>query len=214
MRLFAALELDERARQRIGEEQKRVRRSLGDPPALRWVDPASMHVTLAFLGEVGEPVAQQVIGAMTGAFEAAPFRLVFRGTGVFPSRGAPRVLWLGIAGGAADAIALQAAVAERLNGCGIVLERRAFTPHLTLARFRDCRSAKASRPPQANASHELRRRSRHGIGRDERERPPAKTVAAVDVREVVLFQSRLSPKGSTYVALARAPLVPPVPPLQ
>ncbi len=199
MRLFVAIELDETARAHIAAEQRRLRTAFGDRAALRWVQPSHMHLTLVFLGELDDPAAARVVEAMRSPVDLSPFRLHFGGVGVFPPRGAPRVLWLGATRGADKAIALQAIVAARIAGCGIPADERPFRPHLTLARWRNGRSPKGLR----GAGLE---RSAGAAARED--------TAAIDVHEVTLFRSDLSSAAPTYTPLARAPLAGPTPPLQ
>lgn len=188
MRLFAAVAIDEAARAAIAAEQRRVMAAFERPDDLRWTDPAHMHLTLVFAGEVPGPVAEAVITGMAAPFDLAAFRVSFHGVGVFPPRGAPRVLWLGASDSHGALAVLHEAVSRRIDACGVALERRPFHAHLTLARWRDgCRGG------------------RWPGGCDARE------VAALDVTEVTLFESRLSPKGSTYIVRARAALGPAAP---
>jgi 2'-5' RNA ligase len=108
---------------------------------------------------------------------------------VFPPRGAPRVLWLGVSAGRQAIVDLQQLVATRLAAAGVPPEGRAFHPHLTLARWRD-RQAVSRRLLAALI-----------------ERGSDRTVATVTVSAVTLLQSRLSPAGPSYTSLARAGLV-------
>jgi 2'-5' RNA ligase len=56
------------------------------------------------------------------------------GTGVFPPRGRPSVLWAGVAD--SDAlVALHAAIGAAVVASGLDIERRPYVPHVTLARF-------------------------------------------------------------------------------
>jgi 2'-5' RNA ligase len=188
MRLFTAIELNEDARRAIAAEQKRIAGVLGRDPesSLKWIRPERMHLTLVFLGEIEEAHAPAVIDAMGEAIdEAEPFPIVFAGLGLFPARGTPRVLWLGVSTGATEAIELRRRVAERLLPTGVTIEERAFHPHLTLARWRETRHAVRARVAAADRGAE---------------------VARVDVGAVTLYQSRLSSSGPTYTMLARAPL--------
>ena len=185
MRLFTAIELTDEARAAITAEQKRVAAGLGDAAgALRFVRTEHLHLTLVFLGEVAEESAASIIETMSGEILHAPFHLVFGGLGVFPPRGAPRVLWLGVVDGARQAIDLQARVADRLTSAGVAVERKPFHPHLTLARWRDQR--RSARPVLAATP---------GV------------VAAVDVSAVALVQSRLSSAGPSYTRLSQARLL-------
>jgi 2'-5' RNA ligase len=196
VRLFFAIELDPGARQGIAGEQRRLRTAVAGAD-LRWVDPEQLHLTLVFLGEVPEPALTNLREAATRPIDLPPFILSFGGVGVFPPRGAPRVLWLGALEGAGLAAGAQRAIAGRATQCGLAIERRPFRPHLTLARVRD-----------GGRGGGARLRTEIAALAGDRVEP----VARVRVNEVTLFRSLLSPKGSTYEALARAPLA--GPPLQ
>jgi 2'-5' RNA ligase len=185
VRLFVAIDLDEPARVAIGELQRRVVKALGPEQSLKPVDPARMHLTLAFLGEIAESAAAPIVTALSKAIEMRPFAAGFQGLGVFPERGAPRVLWLGVAAGAPQIMDVQREIAGRLEGAGVVLERRPFHPHLTLARWKASRPADRQRALSAGCHT---------------------SIAAVTVDHTTLYQSRLSQKGPAYIALAHATL--------
>lgn len=186
MRLFAAIDLDDSSRAAIRAEQKRIGTMLGESrERIRWVRPEQMHLTLVFLGEVSESSSGSVVDAMSQPVPKPPFDLTFQGVGVFPERGSPRALWIGVVGGAPELIALQQDVARRIAACDVALENRAFRPHLTLGRWRD------GRPSDRRT---VRASSQSSV------------IARVRVSAATLYHSRLSPAGSTYTALARATL--------
>ena len=186
MRLFVAIDLNDGARRAIAVEQERVAETLGPSSSLRWVRPDQMHLTLVFLGEIEEARAAAIIGAMDKNIdEVPPFTIAFAGLGVFPSHGAPRVLWIGLSAGAREAIELQRRIVDRLSRAGVTLEERAFHPHLTLARWRQARPV-----------------DRRSVAAAER----GLEIARVEVESVTLYQSRLSSAGPTHTAVAHAPL--------
>jgi 2'-5' RNA ligase len=184
MRLFTAVELPEAARAAVVAEQRRL---VGGAPAaarrLRVVAPEQLHLTLVFIGEVGEERAAAISRAMRDDIPVAPFRITFGGVGAFPPHGAPRALYVGVSEGAEAAVALHGHVARRLEQAGVARETRPFRPHLTIGRWRE--SQRSDRP--------------QGDG-------PA-NIAVVEVTAVTLFQSRLSSSGSTYTRLSAARLV-------
>ena len=184
MRLFVALDLDDDARRAIAALQQHVAETLGADRSIKTVDPAHMHLTLAFLGEIAERDVPAVVEALSIDIDARPFAAEFQGVGVFPPRGAPRVLWLGVGPGESEIVQLQREVAARLAGFGVTLEPRPFHPHLTLARGRTSRPADRRRLPTVES----------------------RAVARVQVDRVTLYQSRLSAAGPAYTALTRAPL--------
>jgi len=186
MRLFIAADLPDAVRAAISEQQKRIAAAVGrGGSSLRWVKPEHAHLTLVFLGNVEDARAPAVVDALGRDVEAAPFEAVFQDAGVFPPRGAPRVLWIGVEAGARELIALQRTLASRVTALGLPLEERAFHPHLTLARWRESRPADRSRALDA---------------------APRGVVARARIEGATLYQSRLSPSGPAYTPLARATL--------
>lgn len=192
MRLFVAIELDAGARSAIDEERQRLVSAMGPSASdLRWVRRELLHLTLVFLGEVPLSRSPAIIEALGRDIARAPYQMTLAGLGIFPRRGAPRALWLGVTHGSGETIALQALMIERLglshNSTGtrardVEKPPAAFTPHVTLARWR---SGHASRRWATQDEHVL---------------------AVVPVDSVTLFESRLGPGGPSYTALARARL--------
>lgn len=125
-RLFVALDLPE-------SEKERLEALCSGVPGARWVRDRQFHVTLAFLGEVSGPVAQAVSEGLHGV-RADPFPLTLDGIGHFPPRGAPKVLWVGVDGGA-ELVQLHDRIKSRLKRLGVSIEERRFAPHVTLARL-------------------------------------------------------------------------------
>ncbi len=186
MRLFVAVDLDAAARAAIAAEQRRIASAMGDArSSVRWVKPDHLHLTLVFLGDVSESQAPAVAEAVGRPIEASPFDLTLQGMGVFPTRGSPRAVWIGVTNGANELIDLQRELARRIASEGIALESRPFQPHLTLGRWRQSRPSDRGRALAAARSD---------------------IVARVGVPAATLYHSRLSSAGPTYAALAHATL--------
>ena len=190
MRMFVAIDLDDRIKEslpsvaRCAKEGASARQGLG--PSFKFVDPEQTHLTLVFLGEVASPQSDRIIAAMQQPIEDVhPFHMAFGSLGIFPLRGAPRVLWLAVSEGAREAIALQRVVARRLEALGMQPEDRPFHPHLTIGRWR--RSRPSDRPSLATEGRSA-------------------STPEMTVDRVTLYESRLSSKGPTHIALAHAPL--------
>jgi 2'-5' RNA ligase len=183
VRLFAAIELDDHARAAVAAVGQRAVAVLG-ARSLRVVPAAQLHLTLVFLGEVAPERVPPLIAALEDDVPVEPYTMTFDGLGIFPAKGAPRVLWLGVTAGAPQTTMLHAAIANRLAELGFPRESRSFAPHLTLARWRSGGS-----PADRKALAQVR-----------------SGAASVRVESVTLFQSRLSSTGATYTALARARL--------
>src|SRR4051794_17251450 len=170
----------------MSAEQQRIAASLGRAAAsLKWVRAESAHLTLVFLGQVPADVLQRLVQGISHDIDAAPFRIAFSGRGVFPTRGAPRVLWAGIGAGLDQLRSVQREIARRVALHGIALDARPFHPHLTLGRWPVSRPSDAAR---ALAT------------------PGTETLAWENVERVTLYESRLSSSCATYIALAHANL--------
>jgi RNA 2',3'-cyclic 3'-phosphodiesterase len=188
VRLFVAAEIEPHVRAAaavlISGLEERVRR-LAPQARITWVPEDRLHITVRFIGSVDDGVAAGIRTALEPPIELAPFDIEVTGTGTFPGRGAPRVIWAGMQAGRASLIALEREVSERLGRLGLAPEPRVFSPHLTLARVRDAAGLNAARLLD-------------GLERE--------MVGTARVDAITLFESRLSPKGSTYLALQRTPL--------
>lgn len=185
MRVFLAIELDDASRAAVVAEQRRVLGAMGTQGrTLRMVRAEQLHVTLVFLGEVDAALSRAVVHACEAPIPRAPYAVSFAGLGTFPAEGAPRVLWLGMVRGAAETQAVHGELLARLAPLELGMEARAFTPHLTLGRWRQ------------------------GRPRDRRALPSRPTtIATMEVDAVTIFQSRLESDRAVHTVLARAPLV-------
>jgi 2'-5' RNA ligase len=154
---------------------------------VRWTRPASLHLTLKFLGDIPADRIPIVAEALrTAAVEQDAFQLTAEGIGVFPGLRRPRVLWAGLSGAGAALAQLQRRVEEQLDAAGFPREAREFHGHLTLGRFGE--GAPSGAVADVLSSYAAQR------------------FGDFEVRELVLFQSDLKPRGAVYTALARAPL--------
>ena len=188
MRLFIAADLGEATRHVFDEAASQLRKALSEErtaPRLVWVPPHAAHVTLRFIGEVGDATLPAIEAALGSAISQQPFDVTWQPLGTFPSGRRPRVVWMGALEGREALIALAARVDEQLDGVIAGREGRAFAPPVTIARVRD---------------------AAHGIdwSRVVAGVCPRATVTHVD--HVTLYQSHLGPKGSTYTVLLRIPL--------
>ena len=195
-RLFIAVDIDEATREQVGRISMLTRDAVEAHTKASWVRTDRMHITLLFLGNVEEAVEQRISVVLASPIRETPFDVMFDGLGLFPGRGSPRVLWLGIREGLEHLRSVHRTVVSRvgldLTRGGLDLSRArptrdaSFSPHLTLARFRD-------RVPRGKLAGLTRIRASAGPSRIDR---------------VTLYESRLSPAGPTYVPLAVASLQP------
>lgn len=184
MRLFVAVNLPAGIKDEIGAATSPLR-DAGDP--FRWVDAEALHLTLSFLGEVAETRVEMLLDALRAvALRHEPFVLGIGRIGAFPNLRRPRVLWMGTAA-AGGLVRLQADTAAALEPLGFPPEKRAYSPHLTLARARnDAR-------PAAFATLESRAA---GIDYENN----------VRIESLDLMRSHLSRAGARYERIGVAPL--------
>ena len=198
MRLFVAVDLSDEARQAIAVRQKLWTGPLSKSrDGLRLVEPSRMHLTLLFIGEAREGAVPAIVESISAPARMAPFDVTFGGVGVFPPRGAPRVLWIGIADGAAHLERLQHEIAERVRAAGIAFDDRPFHPHLTVGRWRGTERRRSSA---------VRRSAPERLRRDLAALDGSDRIVCVSVTRATLYQSRLSSSGPAYAALAHANL--------
>lgn len=191
MRLFVAVGLDDARRRAVGGLAADLARRLasrGVGRSARWVEPANLHLTVRFIGEVGDEQAARIQEAVRRRFATPAFDLGLGGLGVFPPVGPPRVLWVGVTEGEDSLAALHEEVEARLEALGEPRETRPFSAHLTLARFKE---------PDRRLGEVVR-----AILRD----IPAE-VGACRIDRVTLYESRLAPTGPTYTPLVYAALI-------
>lgn len=134
MRLFVALDLPERVRQALADLIANLKPKSKSRGA-RWTQPENLHITLKFIGHVGNEKLSPIQSALSWIRAAQPVELHFHGMGFFPNEHHPRAFWCGIAG-SPNLAELAADIDRALVPLGIEAETRPFTPHLTLARFK------------------------------------------------------------------------------
>lgn len=167
----------------LGSVQERVAGIKITFPQARWIAPANQHLTLKFLGATPEESLEDVL--RTGAAVARGQQgaaVSLSKLGVFPSPRRARVLWLGVDDPAGVLATLAQGLSEALEPIGFPAEARAFTPHLTLARFKS--------PVKLSPDCSLDLGELHSF----------------EVSELGLWRSHLNPKGARYELLHKLPL--------
>jgi 2'-5' RNA ligase len=134
-RTFLAINLSDEAREALRTE---IASLAGALPSVRWVNVASLHLTLAFLGDLDdERLAAAHDATQAAARQGAPFQLAFDRLGTFGPAHAPRVIWAGVGGDAASLRRVQGALASELDQRGFPpQEHPAYSPHITLAKIK------------------------------------------------------------------------------
>ena len=187
VRLFLAISLPEKVKARLATLQKELAQSQAD---VRWVRPEGMHLTLKFFGNVPKEMIDplsKVIQSVIQEQHPGVIHLGLKGLGTFPGRQkSPRVIWVGLEGDLSPLARLQRALEEAFVKLGFEPEKRAFMPHITLGRVKS--SKRVERLRQILSRHE-----------DE----TFFTPEAIEIKELVLYQSILKPTGAVYIPLRK-----------
>jgi 2'-5' RNA ligase len=125
-RLFVAIDLPQSIRQLLVSLDPKIR-------GVRWIDAAQIHLTLGFFDDVPEDV-DLTFREKLGAIEFGAFFLPLSGIGIFPPKGPPKIIWIGVGRGHPHLFQLHKRVQEAALGAGLEPELRPFHPHVTLAR--------------------------------------------------------------------------------
>jgi len=174
-RLFVAIRPPEDIRDRLIDIME-------DCAELRWVPDDNLHLTLRFIGEVERPLAKDIAAAL-GAIRFPAFELQLSGIGSFDRRSGG-ALWAGV--DPRDQVAALAGKVERAcQQAGVEPERRAFHPHITLARWKGRRTREVA---------------------DILRREGGLTSPPFAVYAFTLFESQLSRHGAHYEEVGRYPL--------
>ncbi len=155
---------------------------MDDSADFRWQNDEQLHLTLRFIGEVDRHVAADLTDAL-GRVRAPRFTGRIKSLGSFDHRNAG-ALWAGVE--PKEPLAALAAKVERVcQHIGLEPERRAFHPHITLARWKG-------------------RRTRE-VG-DFLDRRRGFVSEPFEVDTFTLFESRLSRHGAHYEEIVSYPL--------
>ena len=183
VRAFVAIPIPPDMAENIAAVQQKLRTNL---QGIRWVRTENLHLTLKFLGPIPENKIAPVTESLHQTLSVISiFWIEGRGIGVFPDIKRPRVLWAGLV--ATELRVLAEKVESALEGLGFPREKRSFSPHLTLGRWRSFDGSSEL------LQRELQRWENYDFG---------KCLAD----SVVLFQSVLKPDGAVYSPLSTIPL--------
>lgn len=185
IRAFLAVEPPEEILQAVIRLQEKLKQEIRG--RLSWTRPGGQHLTLKFFGDVSKDDVDS-IGRVTQNLlkSGASLNLQIEKLGVFPDARKPRVLWCGTAGDVEKLAALHKQLEADFIGIGFPKEDRPFRVHLTLARVKEPR-----RP----------------VGMDEAlQKYRDFSTGVFAVRELILFQRKLTPQGAIYTRLATFPL--------
>ena len=194
IRAFLAVELSQELRTELATVQQELKRRI-DPEMKRdmrisWAKPASIHLTIKFIGDMDEQVTDPLLAAVERAIGSQiAVNVPLERLGAFPRPQSPRVLWVGPSenwekGAEAKRIAeIHGAIEQACEGLSFLRETKPFTPHLTLARIK---------VGERQVGVAL---AKSGV----LDRPLS--LGSLAVESVVLMRSELKPTGSVYTKL-------------
>ena len=185
-RLFIAIDLPAHVRAaaaeviRYSQEPPPVVES-GRPPDLKpakgisWVKPENLHVTIKFLGDTDEATESKLVETLERITSThAPFKLHLANPEILGKR----VMSISVRSDTATVFSLEMVIDTECERLGFKREGRRFRPHLTLARIRDPRSV----DPLVARFLKLQL-----------------VPIEFDVREIVLYESRMMVSGLEYL---------------
>jgi len=187
-RTFIALELDEPLQRYLG---RIIRRMAQELPSLCWVDPAGIHLTLAFLGQLSdEQLSAAISAAELAARKVSAFDFRLSHPGIFGTPRQPRVIWIGVDESSGKLLQLQRELNLELAQRGFEVDKRPFSPHLTLSRVKA--------PLKAEEQQSLQR-----LLTVKDRQPSSPTMHA---SQISVMKSELSPMGAKYTCLRNVDL--------
>ena len=203
IRAFLAVQLAEPLRATLAAVQSDVkRRIIHELPRdvnLSWVRPASLHLTVKFLGDIPDALVLPLREAISDALRHhRVVHIPLNRLGVFPRPQQPRVLWIGppdqweVSEDAARLAALHRAIEASCVALNLAADTRPLSAHLTLARIKTGHRSAGQALARSGAMDRL---------------PLAVDPLAVDA--ITLMRSELKPTGSVYTALWESKLQPP-----
>lgn len=185
LRTFVGVDLPNKVKQTAIELQTTV---YAKPRVVKWIKAANIHLTLKFIGPTPEEEVPKIKGAVAEAVAGhQDISLEVRGTGVFPKKERPRVLWLGVDGEVEKLQKLVKDINVSLHRLGYPAEQSQYAPHITIGRVRYPQKVTPDVSHFLNSEYD-------SIG--------------VHVQKVTFFQSDLVPGGPIYSVLGVQELAP------
>jgi len=178
-RAFVAVAIPEGIKNQLAGIQSRLKRAAAE---VKWTRPEGIHLTLRFLGYLSDDAIAKVRDAMAVVGrEFSAFTVEIKGSGTFPERGRPRVIWAGISQGEKELQAVFARLEQELIARGLGEADKPFRGHLTLGRVKTGKNVD-------KLVEYLQRET-------------GKSFGAFEVRGICLFRSQLHPEGAVYTVL-------------
>lgn len=183
MRVFIAIDLPDEIKESIANIENEVR---GKDVDVKFVEPKNLHITLKFLGEVNEEKVKEIEETVSDCVkEIKMFTIKLQGIGYFGSENYIKTLWINIREGKDTLIEIIKMLDKGLDH--IRKDNYQPNPHLTIGRVRSGRNKE--------------------ILLDETKRLKDVKVGEIQVKQIKLKKSELTPKGPIYTDLYTINLV-------
>ncbi len=183
MRAFVGVPVIENDLAGFTQARAHIIRACPDWTSEKWVPPENLHLTLKFLGDIDLRMLDRLIDELSQPITQKGFQLPLKSLEAHPSSGRAGMIWAAFMDPHGRAAALHHHVDEIAAHRGIVSERRAFRPHVTLVRAR--RPRRVSREVLISA---------------------AGCVQSMSVLGVTVYTSTLTSRGAQYQEMAHVPL--------
>ena len=182
IRAFLAIEPTEDVLQAVSRLQENLKKEIKGK--ISWTRPQGNHITLKFFGNIDQDDVKNICAIIKKQIASVPtLSLNVEKIGAFPDARRPRVLWLGTTGDIDKLAALQTQVERDFEGIGFPRENRPFHAHLTLGRIKI--------PQEITGIKEVMDKYKDFA------------AGGFNCKELVLFQSKLTPQGAVYTKLGK-----------
>jgi 2'-5' RNA ligase len=184
LRCFIAIGIPENIQKDIMEVMDLLKKNDAD---VKWVNPEKLHLTLKFLGNTPQTLLPKIKETLSKAVSPySPFYIKIYGTGVFPNKRHPRVIWIGTKDSEV-LTELRNDIEHSISLLGYQQEDKEYNPHLTLGRVRS----------QKGIVHIM----------NNLENFKNKDFGTICVESIKLMRSDLGPQGSKYSCLSEIPII-------
>ncbi|MCF8010443.1 MAG: RNA 2',3'-cyclic phosphodiesterase [Clostridiales bacterium] len=179
MRVFWAINLPADVKQNLYKYLKEPLQQM--PVNIKWVEEQNIHLTMKFMGDIETVQLEDITSAVEDSISGmGPFNIQVKGVGCFPGLGKPRIFWAGIEGNEDLLENIYKKIQQALLFLGFDEDKKPFSPHLTLARFKS----------PGNCSEFMNKAISLA--------PGDKKLDGVKVGTIDLMQSILNKRGPTY----------------
>jgi len=187
MRIFIALVLPDRIKKILAQTQAKLREGL-TRGAVKWVEPENFHQTMIFLGQVDDDRVE-VVEHILAQLKLKAINLSLKKVGFFPDQNRPRVIWVGLKGELGKLSSCFHQLRLALRRANFDFDTR-FSPHITLGRVRFGRGKVVFDQRTLEKVNQILKTNDSSFVAD----------------RVVLFESKLTPKGPIYTPIVEVKL--------